>query len=71
MTTEREQLFAEQTKYVYDTIPLIWKLLHWEGSQVDREMFFIRLRKMHPQLAAITIEECLLNYHQGNDILDN
>ena len=71
MTTEREQLFAEQTKYVYDTIPLIWKLLHREGSQVDREMFFICLRKMHPQLAAITIEECLLNYHQGNDILDN
>ena len=71
MTTKTEQLLAEHTKYAHDTIPLIWKLLHGEGSLVDREMFFIRLREMHPQLAAITIEECLWNYHQGNDLLDN
>ena len=71
MTTKKEQLLAEQTKYVYDTIPLIWKLLHREGYQVDWEMFFIRLRKMHPQLAAITIEEYPWDYHQGNDLLDN
>ena len=56
---------------MYGIIPLIWKLLHREGSQVDWEMFFIRLRKMHPRIAAITIEECLLNYRQGNDLLDN
>ena len=71
MTIKKEQFFAEQTKHVNDTIPLLWKLLHREGSQVDREMFFIRLRKMHPRVAAITIEECLLDYHQGNDLLDN
>ena len=71
MTTKKEQLFAEQTKYVYDTIPLMWKLLNREGSQVDREIFFIRLREMHPQLAAITIEECLWKYHQENDLLDD
>ena len=55
----------------YHSIPLFFNVIRGDDSELDRRLFFTRLREMHPQVAAILIEECLWNYHQGDELVEH